>query len=72
MPRTLAISDDELLIYQMYKKNQNIVPTLRHTGAGYYTEYRKLEHFFTNLFFQMFRERIISISEDEYVIDDKN
>jgi len=53
----LALADEELIIYKLYKANKQFTPTLR---APYNFEYPWLEEWFADRFFQLLYERMSS------------
>jgi superfamily II DNA or RNA helicase len=55
----IARADDELMLYEYYKKYGNFVPTLRWFQDGYKHEYSKLEDWFSKRFFKVLRERVL-------------
>lgn len=54
----IARADDELMLYEYYKKYGNFVPNLKRIDGGYKHEYSKLEDWFSNRFFKVLRRRV--------------
>jgi len=54
----ISIADDELMLYEYYKKYGNFVPTLKWVEVGYKREYSKLESWFSKRFFKVLRDRV--------------
>lgn len=54
----LSMVDDELMLYEYYKKDHLFVPNLKYDGIGYKSEYSKLEKWFSKHFFELLRERV--------------
>lgn len=66
----LSVADDELMLYEYYKKDHLFIPNLKYDGTGYRSEYSKLERWFSKHFFELLRERVatnkISSPSDKY------
>lgn len=60
----ISLLDDELLLYEMYKINNNIVPTLRRGALGYKSEYEIIEDYFSNRFFNVLLNRVSNADFD--------
>ena len=66
----ISLLDDELMLYEMYKINNNIIPTLRRGRFGYKSEYKTLEDYFSDRFFNVLIDRVSNV--DFNGIDDDN
>lgn len=54
----IARADDELMLYEYYKKYRNFIPNLRWSHGGYRHEYSQLEDWFSKRFFKVLRDRV--------------
>jgi hypothetical protein len=62
-------ADDELMLYEYYKRYGNFTPSLKYIDGSYKNEYSKLENWFFNRFFNILKERVSKV--DPQVLDSK-
>jgi len=60
----ISLLDDELMLYEMFKINNNIIPTLRRGRYGYTSGYKILEDFFSDRFFNVLTDRVSNANFD--------
>ena len=59
--QAISMADDELILYEYYKKHGIFVPNLKHIAGRYEPEYLKMNEWFSKKFFTVLRERISPI-----------